>query len=368
MKTLSLWTKEVFSHKSFIISNIILLLSITIFTFAFTLFQSITVSTDNVIRTLFTGDYLVTSSIDNSVKIENLLKMENIPYEKAVFEASLFKTKTDSIPLQLRIVEKSYFTKEKKRLLSINTEVENGFYLAKKYKSDGALIRERERRGVVYKNPNTFESGFNLIDDNIAFLVVENIDNIKNSNVSFIIGGEGHDKRKTFDTVYRIYKAYDAPYYTPENLVQNFYSSLSSSWSSFYFISMMFVFLSSLYAIWVSLSFKKDNASLLRLFEIYGVSYGRLYLYSLLSVLLTILAFIVMGFLFGILLTVLFPSFSHLFSKLFDLDVSYYFLEFTPSVPILSLLKVYLFEIALSLLISSLTFLFSFKKGRAVWR
>ena len=368
MKALLLWIKEVFSHKSFILSNIILLVSITIFTFAFTLFRSITVSTDNVIRTLLTGDYLITADESVAVNIEKTLDKEHIPYNKAIFEAALFKTKTESIPLQLRIVDFSFFTPWRKKLLGIKGEMQQGLYLAEKYKSDGVLMREGEKRGKLYKDPCTYKSGFALIDENIAFLVVEDIDAFESSTTSFIVNASDEGKNKTFDVVYGIYRNFDAPYYTPELLVENFYSSLSASWSSFYFISMMFVILSSLYAISISLSFKKDNAMLLRTFEIYGVPYYHLYLYSLLSVLLTILFFIVLGFLFGLLLTALFPSFAHLFSSLFNLDVSYYFLSFSPSIPFLSLLKVYLFEIVLSLFISSLTFLFSFTRRRAIWR
>lgn len=371
MRALLFWLKEVFSHKAFLISNIILLLSISIFTFAFTLFNSISKGTDNVITTLVTGDYLLTVPYHSSRETEKELKKNNISYDKMILEFALFSTKNKALPLQVRGVSKSYFTPKRKKMLGINdVNIEEGLYLFYKNSESGVLTFSSEKRGTLYKNVHSFNSGFKSLDEYIAFMCVDNIDEYKpQSDVTFsIIESENSKNRyKTLQILNKIASENDGKYEMKENLAKNFYSSLSASFSSFYLISMLFVLLASFYTISISLSFKKDNAHLIKMYRIFGVPYSRILVFSMLSIFFTILIFIVLGFSLGLLLTLIFPHFASFISYLFSLDLSYYFLSFPISIPFINLMKTYLFEIVLSVLISLFTFMLSSKKDKNIW-
>lgn len=365
IRLLRLWLREVFSHKAFIVGNIILLFTISIFTFAFVFSESMISGLESIIRTVAFGDIVISVPKENMLEVDSLLTTKGIEYSKYSGHIGILRTNGSNNPFFIKNVTADYFTKEKKKLANIETDFDNGLLIAKNKKYidiiDGVLFLDDTKRGKIVDVQEGFQTGFSNFDNNVAFLITKDI---SGNTISYELKFK---KDSMKDDLYFLIKDLDLQginynIQTKENLSNSFYSSLSSSRSSINLIALLFALLSAFYSISIVISYTKDNKKALSIFRIYGMTKKQNVILGTTTVLTVMVFFITLGFICGVFLSWCFLPFLRVIGNVFNINMSYYLLSFKLIIPFEKLLVFYALVFIISLIISLCMFI-TYKKS-----
>lgn len=347
-----LWLKELFSSLSFILSETVLMVSITILTFSLVFSESMIEGTDKIIS-LLGGEYNIFVDHNDKEKVKSILDESDVLYKESKVDIALIKNENTSFVRFVKVVDNDYFTKEMCKRINVSLPLNNGLYLSNVDKLDDkyALFFSSQRRGTIVPSSGTFETGLKTFDENTAFFVLEKGDSRFNNLKSCFEMIENDDN--TLKTISSILESgIGVSVISKKDVNESFYSSLSPTRRTIEFIAFLFVLLSSFYSISLIASFNDNFGKDIKFLYLLGCSKRTTNIISIVSVFISMIFFILVGFLCGILLSYLFPPLISVIANLFGLDLNFYFLSFDIKVPFLKLITRYLIILFALFLIS----------------
>ena len=352
MNLLRLWIKELFSSLSFIISESVLTVSIAVMTFCFVFSESMINGTDKIIG-LVGGEYNLFTSNDNSNKVEEILKKYNVEYKKSYGDIAIIKNDKDTYTRYVKVVDKSYFTDDFIKNVSITPPIKNGIYLCADSPSSDkyAILFSSLKRAKMVQLGGVFKTGLAAFDNNTAFYVTDNLnDTQKNLPLCYEISSLNGNVIKAVSSVIETLMGVNV--ISKKDINEGFYSSLLPTRRTIDFIALLFVLLSSFYSISLMSSFGDYFALDIKLLYVNGYSKKQINLICIFSVFIMMLFFIILGFILGVLTTCLFAPIVSCIAEISGLDLSYYFLSFAVRIPFKPLLIRYSLILLSSFLIS----------------
>ena len=352
MDLFRLWIKELFSSLSFILSESVLTLSITIMTFCFVFSESMISGTDRIIS-LTGGEYNIFTSSDNSQNVKDILDGHSVEYKQSFGDIALIKSDKDTYVRFIKVVDKEYFTSELLKIAGFTAPLKNGIYFSN-LASDSkqyALLFSSIKRAEMADFGGEFNTHFASFDKNIAFYVTDNISKFEKSlPVCFEISTVNNNSITAVSEI--LDRVQGVEVISKKDINERFYSSLAPTRRTIKFVAFLFIMLSAFYSISLMSSIKEYFAHDIKLLYINGYSKKQIDLICIFSFLIMMVFFIALGALLGVLLSYLFVPLVSFASNILGLNLSYYYLSFAVRIPFKILLIRYSALLVLCILLT----------------